>query len=328
MTQQAIATSQTNSLVTSATTGETTATPFLSETVEISEALQSYLHDLDLPFTKMDLEFVNQLHSRHIARYSFNSLAVVLGQEMPLDLPHLIDKIVKRGLGGYCFEHNKLSFELLKALGFKVRLLLARVIYNQEKDVPRTHRITLLELDGKAYIVDTGFGSLGPRHPVELTPGKVQLIGDETFRIQAKAHGEYDLQVIKDGEFFSLYRFDLNRYTEADCLTGHFFSHRYPQAGFVNNLVVSLKQTDTVFSLRNHQLFEIHQGETQITTVADAGHLYLLLSDMFNLPIDRAVAEHLFERFVQPQLRSTESAENAEGIENVEKADSSKKVSQ
>ncbi|MAC46102.1 arylamine N-acetyltransferase family protein [Oceanospirillum beijerinckii] len=278
---------------------------FLPEETLIPSELHRYLHDLDLSFTTTDIEFVNQLQSRHIARYSFNSLAVVLGQEMPLDLPHLSRKIVDQGLGGYCFEHNKLSFELLQALGFKVRLLLARVIYNQEKDVPRTHRITLLELNDNIYIVDTGFGSLGPRHAVELTPDKVQTIGDETFRIKAREHGEYDLQIIKEGEFFSLYRFDLNRYTDADCLTGHFFSHRYPKAGFVNNLVVSLKLAEKVLSLRNHQLFVIQQGETQITPVTSAEHLYQLLLQTFSLPIDRAVADHLFERFVQPQLQNT-----------------------
>ena len=48
---------------------------------------------------------------------------------------------------------------------------MAKVIYNRDVDVARTHRITLLNLDGDDYIVDTGFGHFGARFPVKLQLG-------------------------------------------------------------------------------------------------------------------------------------------------------------
>ena len=126
-----------------------------------------YLDDLELS-ASTDIGFLNELQSKHIARYSFNSLAVVLGQDISLDIHDILNKIVNKQRGGYCFEHNKLVLNVLAELGFDVRLLMAKVIYNRDVDVARTHRITLLNLDGDDYIVDTGFGHFGARFPVKL----------------------------------------------------------------------------------------------------------------------------------------------------------------
>ena len=60
---------------------------------------------------------------------------------------------------------------VLGELGFDARLLMAKVIYNRDVDVARTHRMTLLNLDGDDYIVDTGFGHFGARFPVKLQLG-------------------------------------------------------------------------------------------------------------------------------------------------------------
>lgn len=287
----------------------------------LKASTQDYLDDLNLSFNGPSVEFLQTMQAAHIKRYTFNNLSVILGQDMPLDSESVFEKIVRQGRGGYCFEHNKLSFDVLKDLGFNVRLLLGRVLYNEEKDVPRTHRVTLLTLGDKDYIVDMGFGHHCPRQPVELTPGKVQQIGNETFRIQRHeladtrttdeqrqnpARREYNLQIVKDGAFFTLYRFDLGAYTEADCLTGNFFTQRYPESGFVNNLVVCQKNEDRVISLRNHELHLFNGDQTDITRLSDAAHLHQLLNDTFKLETDHAVAEHLFVRFALPKLQDSE----------------------
>lgn len=58
---------------------------------------------------------------------------------------------------------------MLEALGFEVTLYLARVIYNRDIHPGLTHRITLVHLDGERYLVDVGFGPLGPDLPVGLS---------------------------------------------------------------------------------------------------------------------------------------------------------------
>jgi len=263
-----------------------------------SQIAQAYLSDLNIEKKSLDVTLLNEVQSKHIAQYSFNNLAVVLGQELPLDVESLFNKIVKRRRGGYCFEHNKLLLNVLSELGFEVRVLLAKVIYNRDVEVARTHRITLLTLAGDDYIVDAGFGHLGARFPVKIKLGLIQEQGDDQFRIIKNVKDEYCYQVFKDGDFFTLYTFDLHHYTESDCLLGHFYSHQHPNAAFVNNLVICRKFNNEIKSLRNDEFHHIKNGITKTTKVIDIKQLHLLLTDVYQLDIDIAISEFLFHKFV------------------------------
>jgi len=260
---------------------------------------QDYLADLNITHKSMDIAFINELQSKHIAQYSFNSLSVVLGQELPLDVESLFTKIVQRRRGGYCFEHNKLVFNVLASLNFDVRLLLAKVIYNQEVEVARTHRVTLLSFAGDDYIVDAGFGHLGARFPVKIELGLVQHQGDDQWRIIKNSNEEYCYQVFKDGDFFTLYTFDFHNYTESDCLLSHYYSHKHPNAAFVNNLVVCRKFSDEIKSLRNAEYHHIKGGVTKTTQVTSIAQLHQLLTEVYQLDIDIAISEFLFHKFVE-----------------------------
>ncbi len=269
--------------------------------------VEGYLNDLglsdtDLSSAKGRVRFLNELQSAHVARYTFNSLSVVIGNELPLDLPSLYEKIVVKRRGGYCFEHNKLIYNVLEELGFDVKLLLARVVYNRDLDTPRTHRVTLVSIDGEEYVVDGGFGHLGARLPVKLESGAEQLQGRERFRVVSKSSGEYCYQVMKEGDYFTLYTFDLGGYTEADCLVGHFFSHRHPSAAFVNNLVVSRKTDDRIYSLRNGEFHLITDADTLVTELTTHQQLHEKLTQVFELDVDVAISEFLFNKFVMTNV--------------------------
>lgn len=259
---------------------------------------QAYLADLNVINETRDIAFLNELQSKHIAQYSFNSLGVVLGQELPLDVNSLFNKIVQRRRGGYCFEHNKLVFTVLAALNFDVRLLLAKVVYNQDVEVARTHRVTLLAFAGDNYIVDAGFGHLGARFPVKIELGLVQAQGDAQYRIIRNTRDEYCFQVLKEGEFFTLYTFDLQHYTESDCLMAHFYSHKHPNAAFVNNLVVCRKFSNEIKSLRNGEFHHIKGDITKTTEIIDIKQLHQLLTEVYQLDIDIAISTFLFHKFV------------------------------
>jgi len=263
-----------------------------------SQIAALYLADLKLEKGSLGITFLNQLQSNHVAQYSFNNLAVILEQELPLDACSLFNKIVERRRGGYCFEHNKLVLTVLDELNFNVRLLLAKVVYNRDVEVARTHRITLLTLAGEDYIIDTGFGHLGARFPVKIELGLVQNQGDAQYRIIKNVKGEYCYQVFKDGDFFTLYTFDLHHYTESDCLLGHFYSHQHPDAAFVNNLVICRKFYNDIKSLRNDEFHHVVNGVTQTTKVTSVKQLHQLLIDVYELDIDIAISEFLFHKFV------------------------------
>ena len=263
--------------------------------MERSEIVHKYLQELDLHGRSLDFDFLKDINTRHVATFPFSSLGCRLGDELPLDVKSLYQRIVLRRRGGYCFEQNGLMYEILEELGFSVKLYLARVIYNQNIHPGLTHRITMVEFEGKEYIFDVGFGADGPRVPVNMSKEETKD-GDRIFRISEPRAGEFHMQVLKDGDFFSLYRFELARYGQSDCEVGHFYSHKHPKASFVNHLVISRILDSEVRSLRNLTYWVITKSGTQEERISTADEFRHILIDELGVQVTEAESLHLYEQ--------------------------------
>jgi N-hydroxyarylamine O-acetyltransferase len=258
--------------------------------------LDRYLARVDIDAGPPSLSLLDRIVSKHLELFAFASVGPQLGDPLPLDPESLFDRIVVRRRGGYCFEQNALMFEILSGLGFEVTLVLARVLHDPASHPPLTHRFTAVDLDHERFLVDVGFGANCPPRAVRFDPSNP---GDGTYRIVEHEHGEFHLEHDKAGEYVSLYRFDTVRYGEADCEVGHFYSHRHPDAAFVNNLVASRILDGEVRSLRNLDLRIYSGGTERLIAVTNATQLHQVLADMFDLVVSRAEAEQLFARVVE-----------------------------
>ena len=118
-----------------------------------------------------------------------------------LDLDSLVDKMVDRRRGGYCYEHNTLFAAVLEALGHTVTRCLGRVrLGDATSPRPATHMVLLV--DGQ--VLDVGFGGATPIGPVPL--GGAATYGPWTWRTERT--------VTPEGEDAWLVRlFDLPLYT-------------------------------------------------------------------------------------------------------------------
>ena len=252
-----------------------------------------YLHALGLQRQAPDLALLTEITRRHVAQFAFSSVGTRLGDDLPLDMAALYQRIVVQRRGGYCFEHNGLVHDVLAELGFTVRLSLGRVIYNQATHPGLTHRVTLVDCEQSRFLVDVGFGPLGPGRPVNWA-GNTLSPTARNFRIAEPSPGEFHLQIQKDDGFFSLYRFELARYGQADCELGHFFSHKHPKAAFVNNLVVSRIFDAEVRSLRNRDYRILSAEGEQETAITSAAQLHRILVDDFGLAVSEAESLRLY----------------------------------
>ena len=147
-----------------------------------SEMVNKYLGVLNLHDCEIGVEFLSEVVRRHIATFAFSSVGCRLGEDLPLDFESLFDRIVVRRRGGYCFEQNGLLYEVLAELGFSPELYLARVIYNQDSHPGLTHRISIVECGRQRYVLDAGFGPLGPRVPVLMSENETNEIGRASCR--------------------------------------------------------------------------------------------------------------------------------------------------
>ena len=139
--------------------------------------------------------------------------------------------------------------------------------------------------------------------PVAMS-GEVAADGWRRFRVHVLDDGARALQVDRDGEFVPLYRFDLVRFGQADAELGHFYSHRHPEATFVNNLVASRILDDEIRSLRNREYVVITSAGQSAHPVDDASDLHRILVEELGLEVDEAEADRLFGELPRGPERS------------------------
>jgi len=247
--------------------------------------IQLYLSTVSLTRPEVSIRFIKELQQAHLGVFPFSNLGVLLQEDLSLKSQVLFDRVVTNKRGGYCFEQNKIVFEVLKYFEFQCDIALGRVLHNRDVDVPRTHRITKVIIAEKTYIVDVGFGPLCPREPLLLDTEEPQDQGDAVYRIIQPDLGRYLLQKYEDDGWFTLYSFDNGIYSEADCLCGHHYSSTHPDATFVNNLIVSRKSYDDVRFLRNDELYRIRRGTAEITEVSSEDSLGVILMQEFGLDL-------------------------------------------
>jgi arylamine N-acetyltransferase len=84
-----------------------------------------------------NLEVLQGLVTAHTQSIPFENLDPLVGRPVDdLSPEALLDKLVRRRRGGYCYEHNGLMGYVLAELGFRVRRLAGRVVWMMPADLP------------------------------------------------------------------------------------------------------------------------------------------------------------------------------------------------
>ena len=214
-------------------------------------ALSAYLERIRLPLAPdADAEGLLALQRAHRLHIPFENLDVILGRGIRIDSDTVFAKLVTARRGGYCFEHNRLFGDVLTALGFDHRPLLARVWLGQDDVPPLTHTLSLVTIDGEPWIADPGFGgSYCP--PMRLVEGAEAIAPDgATFRLsRAPVHG---WMLHRHGDGFTTdgrvadadpgrqYSFTLANVFPADLALGNHWTSTWPGARFTTLHIVSM----------------------------------------------------------------------------------------
>ncbi|PBC05406.1 arylamine N-acetyltransferase [Mesorhizobium sp. WSM3860] len=260
--------------------------------------------------TDSSLATLRSLHLAHPQAIPFENIDALMGVSVGLDPASLQNKVLAQGRGGYCFEHNLIFMHALKALGFSVSGLAARVLWGQPDDAitARSHMLLRVEVDGKTFIADVGFGGLTLTAPLLLEPDIEQQTPHETFRI-AQTGDHFRLQANigganVGGAWRTLYRFDMQRTYEIDYQVSSHFLSTHPSSHFLSTLVCARALSDRRYALRNNRL-SIHHlgGRSEQREIASATELADVLEGQLGIVIpDRAAFE---ARLRQKQIVET-----------------------
>ena len=249
--------------------------------------------------TEPSLATLQALHATHPQAIPFENVDALMGVSVGLDIASLQDKIFRQRRGGYCFEHNLIFMHALEALGFTVSGLAARVLWGQPDDAitARSHMLLRIELGGRIYIADVGFGGLTLTAPLLLESGLEQQTPHEAFRLLATGD-QFRLQANIGGastgsNWRTLYRFDMSQAHEVDYRVASHFLSTHPNSHFLSTLVAALVLPDRRYGLRNNRLSTHHAGGlSEQREIATAIELADVLENQLAIVIpDRAAFE-------------------------------------
>ncbi|MEW5835134.1 MAG: arylamine N-acetyltransferase [Lysobacterales bacterium 14-68-21] len=210
---------------------------------------------------RADLSTVQGIVRAHVAAIAFENLDALMGKPIDLDPLGIEDKLVHRGRGGYCFEHNRLLAEVLRSLDLRVDYLLARVLWNRPDGAPAplSHVALRVFIDDEPWLVDVGFGGLSLSSALRLASGLEQLTPHEPCRLLER-DGEWLLQAQVAGQWRSLYRFRLQPCEEIDLAVANHYVSTHHDSPFTHQLVVARTIADQRLTLRNHEFTIHHRG--------------------------------------------------------------------
>ncbi|MGQ5637382.1 MULTISPECIES: arylamine N-acetyltransferase family protein [unclassified Streptomyces] len=192
---------------------------------------------------------LHELHLRHLRTVPFENLSIHLGEEIVLEEERLLDKLIGRGRGGFCYELNGAFGALLTALGYEVELLAARVYGAEGRlGIPYDHlALRVRTVEGDSWIADVGFGAHS-HHPLRCMDRAEQADPGGVFRVAdagpdaagvrgGGSAGAGDLDVVQDGT--PRYRLETRPRALGDFVAGAWWHSTSPLSHFTRSLVCS-----------------------------------------------------------------------------------------
>lgn len=236
------------------------------------------------------LDVLRDLTTAHTKSIPFENLDPLVGRPVDdLSPEALIDKLVHRRRGGYCYEQNGLMGYVLAEIGFRVRRLAGRVVWMQPPDAPtpaQTHTVLAVTFPGSAgtYLVDVGFGGPTPTSPLRMETGTVQRTTHEPYRLQDRGDGLVLQAQVRD-EWQPLYEFCTRTAPEIDLKVGSWYVSTNPSSSFVTSLMAALVVDDGRLNLAGRNL-TIHRTDgSEKISLADAAAVVDILADRFGVNV-------------------------------------------
>jgi N-hydroxyarylamine O-acetyltransferase len=232
----------------------------------------------------LDAATLAVLHRAHLTAVPFENLSLHLAEPISLETPDLIDKIVTRRRGGFCYELNGTFALLLRALGADVSLAGAAVFGEDRLGPPFDHLALIVHLPegGGRWLADVGFGDHSV-YPLDLADRQEQTDPGGLFQLIETVDG--DLDVFRDA--MPQYRLELRKRSLNDFGPTCWYQQTSPASHFTKSTICSRLTDSGRISLSGRTLIRTVGGarsEEELTTDDDVLAAY---RDHFGVHLDR-----------------------------------------
>jgi N-hydroxyarylamine O-acetyltransferase len=236
-------------------------------------------------------DFLRDLHLAHLYAVPFENLDIHIGREIICDETRILHKIVDEHRGGFCYELNAAFAALLRALGFRVTMLSARVGRQDGSLGPEFDHLALrVDLD-EPWLADVGFGE-GFVEPLRLNSRLEQPQHGRLYRLnslelpnsqQIGLDEVLSLQVMFEGKWKTEYAFKL-RPCELCDFEGMCHHHQTStESYFTRQRICSLATPEGRITLSDEKLIETQNGSRHERRIADNDVRRIVLRERFGV---------------------------------------------
>jgi len=230
---------------------------------------------------RADAAALRELQLCHLRTVPFENLSIHLGEEIRLVEDFLVEKVVTRQRGGFCYELNGAFAALLTALGYRVTLLAARVADGDRFGPPFAHLGLRVDLD-EPWLVDVGFGRF-THHPLRLDSREPQPDPAGTFEIVDGPDG--DLDVLREGQ--PEYRLERRPRALAHFAPTCWYQRTSPESPFTRSLVCTRLTGSGRITLSGATLIDTAGGHRDERIIDSADEVLAVYRDVFGIVLDR-----------------------------------------
>jgi N-hydroxyarylamine O-acetyltransferase len=177
----------------------------------------------------------------------------------------------------------------LRALGFDVTILLGRVGAPTTRSL--NHMLLRVEIEGRPWIADVGYGGEGPIEPIPLGDGIVQQDGI-AYSLHRGAH-HWIAAMHYAGGFEEMYAFADTPHNDGDVAMANWFTSTHPSSIFRQTVTIQRATPGDRLILRPNMITRYRNGAREDTPIASTQLRHFAL-ELFG--IDLGESELLFEK--------------------------------
>jgi N-hydroxyarylamine O-acetyltransferase len=191
--------------------------------------------------TKPTLGLLNALQKTHLLNIPFENLDIHYKIPIELNLANILEKVVIKRRGGFCYELNGLFYELLHSIGFNVKMISARV-FDQSKQIfsPEFDHLAIIAKIGSInYLADVGFGEFA-LSPLEIELNAIHNDERGSFRIERYDDLYYRVSKRTGDDWVPEYMFSLQGRDLSEFKDRCHYNQTSPLSHFTQNKFCSL----------------------------------------------------------------------------------------
>jgi N-hydroxyarylamine O-acetyltransferase len=233
--------------------------------------------------TDPTVETLRAIHRAHLEGVPFENLDISRGRKIFTDKESFVRKIVEERRGGFCYELNGAFAALLRALGYRVMLLSARVPNADGSDGPEFDHLTLRVDLEEPWLADVGFGD-SFLEPLLLKTSSEQKQEERTYRLFERGDKRLAVERLRpDGAWKVEYDFALKPRELSDFAGMCEYHQTSPRSHFTQKRVCTRATPGGRITLTDEKLIITKNGERQETLIPSAAEWDALLKQHFGI---------------------------------------------